>query len=162
VRLVLLGFERGGSRKAIVRDLFQFIFRRWIWCIWPRSGCDDSPEPVFPLTLAVQVQENGAEPSEELAGAVKAGEALPCGDEGLLREVFGGGIIGAVEAGLTEEAGLMLATEFTESDAVAGARHRQEVGRIHFACGRLQGLRSVECGARDHFSNGSPAWMPMT
>jgi hypothetical protein len=105
-----------GQLQGLVLDFFPL----------DRGEGGDRNGAAFAQGVAVAVQQDGAEPGEELTASVVAAETFPSFDEGVLGEVFGQGGIAAEGHGLTNQSGLMGAAETAKGGGIAGLRPGEE------------------------------------
>ena len=64
--------------------------------------------------FAPLVADDSAQPGTEVAGDIEAAEILPCGDEGVLHEIGGGGVVAGQRPGIDEQAAVVFAGQHGE------------------------------------------------
>ncbi len=80
--------------------------------------------------IAVAIEQNRAEPGEELAAPVVAAQTLPRFHEGVLRQVLGHGRIVAKPDGLAQQAGFIKPAKLAERLGFPCSSPLQQTARV--------------------------------
>src|SRR5207245_8902966 len=80
--------------------------------------------------IAVAIEQNRAEPGEELAAPVVAAQRLPRFHEGVLRQIFGEGCVVAKRDGLAQQAGFIKPAKRAERCGFACSSPLEPTARV--------------------------------